>query len=78
MPSKLALILGLQIFNNNMPKICPEKVKFRSCDAPATFIYNKYCNINFKSKFQALSSNSFQEILLTSLKWPNLQRAITP
>ena len=30
------------------------------------------------TKFQALSSNSFRDILLTSLKCPNFQRAITP
>ena len=30
------------------------------------------------NKCQAPSSNSFRYILLTSLKWPNFQRAITP
>ena len=29
------------------------------------------------TKFQAPSSNCFRDILLTSFKWPNLQRAIT-
>ena len=30
------------------------------------------------TKFQAPSSNSFRDILLTSLKYPNFQKAITP
>ena len=30
------------------------------------------------TKFQAASLNNFKDILLTSLKYPNLQRAITP
>ena len=30
------------------------------------------------SKFQVPTSNSFRDILLTSLKCPNFQRAITP
>ena len=33
---------------------------------------------NQLTKFQAPSSNSFRDILLTNVKCPNLQRAITP
>ena len=79
--------LELVFVKHYAPNIClsPNMAKF----AVAKF-HKKFwtllkcltCNLHIipyqLTKFQATSSNSFRDILLTSLKCPNFQRAITP
>ena len=76
----LAQIVFLDILLTNLK--CPniQSITPKIFDRISS-IFNQVINLSLPirlNKFQAPSSNSFRDILMTSLKCPNLQRAVTP